>query len=293
MRTYPTPAPISVSLDVGIGTVTIEAAARQETTVEVRPSNPEHKQDVAAAEQTRVEMNGAVLVVRSPRSRRRFAPWGGRESIDVRIAVPLSSAVDGRGGVVDLFTTGALGNVSFETGMGRVHVEHAEAVRVGNGMGDVEVECAEGEVRAHTGMGDIRCGLVSGSSQLKSGSGAIFMVVAGGEVQARSGNGNIVIDRALTSVSAKSGNGAIRISEVNAGVVEAATGRGEIEIGVRPGVVAQLDLQTGFGKVVSALGPGAPPSPGEPSVTVRGQTGFGTIVLRRSAEPVPAGAGAS
>ena len=66
-------------------------------------------------------------------------------------------------------------------------------------------------------------------------------------------NGRITIDRAGATVTAKTANGDIRIGEVARGATVAHTALGKVDIGVRDGVAAWLDLNTSFGTVVSDL----------------------------------------
>src|SRR5262245_5953072 len=67
MPTFDTPGPISAVLDLVVGDARITASDRDDTVVEIRPSDPSHEQDVRAAEQTRVEYSAGRLVVRAPR----------------------------------------------------------------------------------------------------------------------------------------------------------------------------------------------------------------------------------
>ena len=66
MTTFDTPDPISVDVELGVGDLRIEASDRTETTVEVRPSDPDNKADVTAAEQTHVEYANGHLLVKAP-----------------------------------------------------------------------------------------------------------------------------------------------------------------------------------------------------------------------------------
>ena len=60
MPTFDTPEPISVTLELGIADIRVAATDRRDTVVDVQPSDPSKKSDVAAAQQTRVEYaNGA------------------------------------------------------------------------------------------------------------------------------------------------------------------------------------------------------------------------------------------
>ena len=90
MKTFDTPAPITVSLELGVGDVQIDASDRTDTTVEVRPSDPLKKADVAAAEQTQVEFGNGRLLIQAPKGGwRQWVSWRNGESVDVRIGLPL------------------------------------------------------------------------------------------------------------------------------------------------------------------------------------------------------------
>ena len=55
MPTFNTPGPISATIDLAAADVRIIASDRQDTVVEVRPSNSAHEPDVKVAEQTKVD----------------------------------------------------------------------------------------------------------------------------------------------------------------------------------------------------------------------------------------------
>jgi hypothetical protein len=56
-----------------------------------------------------------------------------------------------------------------------------------------------------------------------------------------------------------------------------------VEVGIRDGVAAWLDLDTRFGKVHNDLDAAEQPAPGEETVEVRARTSFGDITVRRAA----------
>ncbi|MDQ2741236.1 MAG: hypothetical protein M3Z66_02905, partial [Chloroflexota bacterium] len=91
MPTFDTPEPIAVDVELGVGEVRILASDRTDTRVEVRPSDPDKKSDVNAAEGTRVECTGSRLLIKAPKGWKQFTPWRGGESIDVEIALPAGS----------------------------------------------------------------------------------------------------------------------------------------------------------------------------------------------------------
>ena len=109
MPTFETPKPITLDVELGVGDIRIDASERTDTVVEVLPTDPGKSGDVTAAEQTRVDLADDRLVIRGPRGWRQWTPWGGRESIDVRISLPTGSEIQGDTGVAALRCTGELG----------------------------------------------------------------------------------------------------------------------------------------------------------------------------------------
>src|SRR2546425_479889 len=93
MTTFDTPEPISITVELGVGAVWISATDRTDTVVDVQPSDPGAKSDVTAAEQTRMEFSNGRLLVRGPAGWRKWGPRRGRESIEVRIDLPVGSQV--------------------------------------------------------------------------------------------------------------------------------------------------------------------------------------------------------
>jgi hypothetical protein len=95
-------------------------------------------------------------------------------------------------------------------------------------------------------------------------------------------NGRISVDQANAAVSAKTAFGDVRLGEVARGAVLAQSGFGKVEVGVRHGIAAWLDLDTRFGNVVSDLEAAEPPAPGDEAVEVRARTSYGDVVIRRA-----------
>ena len=95
MTTFDTPEPISITVELGVGDIRIAASDRADTAVDVRPSDPAKKADVAAAQQVRVEYAGGRLDVRAPKRWRQWTPWSGHESVAVQIDVPSGSRLSG------------------------------------------------------------------------------------------------------------------------------------------------------------------------------------------------------
>jgi hypothetical protein len=283
MPTFDTPEPISVSLELGVGDIRIDASDRDDTVVQVRPSDPAKKADVAAAEETRVEYVDGRLLVKAPKGRRQYAWRSGGESIDVEIAVPAGSRVEGDAGVAALYSTGRIGELRFKTGVGEIHLDQTGPVEIRTGAGDVSVEQAAGQAEIRTGSGALQLGSVEGPAIVKNSNGDTWIGRAAGDVRVNAANGKIAVDQAHASVVARSANGDILLGAVAHGEIVAATAFGKVDIGVMDGVAAWLELRTSFGRVHSDLDSAGSPAPDDDSVAIRARTGYGDITIRRAA----------
>ena len=282
MPTFPTPGPIIVTLDIGVGDIRIAAGARSDTVVEIRASNPARPADVAAAEQTRVEYSDGHLLIKGPKGWRRYSPIGPKESIDVQIDIPEGSQVRGEAAVAALHCTGAVGDCKYTTGVGDVQLDRTGFANLKTGVGDVSLGHATGRATITSGSGAVRVGSVDGTAEVKGANGDTWIGDVSRDLRVVSANGSISVDRAHATVVAKTANGDIRIGEVEIGTVVAQTALGKVEIGIKEGVAAWLDLDTHFGKVHNDLDATGPPKPGEPAVEVRARSSFGDITVRRS-----------
>ena len=75
----------------------------------------------------------------------------------------------------------------------------------------------------------------------------------------------------------------VRIGEVVRGAVTVETAAGSLEIGIRSGTAAWLDLNTTSGSVRNELTAAAGPESTDETVEVRARTYVGDIVVRRVA----------
>ena len=288
MPTFDTRGPISATVELGVGDLRIAAGERNETYVEVRPSDDADKSDVAAAQQTRVEYAAGQLLIKAPKGWRQWTPRGGGESIDVHIELPAGSQVRAEVAVAAIHCSGRLGDCHLTTGVGEIHVEHAGGpVACKTGAGDITVGEAMGQTDITTGSGAIRVDRVDGAAVVKNSSGDTWIGEVTGDLRVNSGHGRIVVDQAHAAVAAKSGKGDLRLNAVGRGPVVAETGFGTVDIGVPDGVAAWLDLSTGFGKVHSDLDAAERPPAGQQALDVRARSSFGDITIRRVGSPRP------
>jgi hypothetical protein len=282
MPVFDTPEPISVTVELGVGDLRVVAGDRADTVVEVRPTDPAKKADVTAAEQTRVEYAGGRLLIKAPKNWRRYTPTGGGESVDVQVELPAGSHLRGEAGVAALHCQGRLGECRYKTGLGDIQLDQAAAVQLRTGMGDVAVELAGGDAEVSTGSGSLRVDRIDGAAVVKNSNGDIWIGEVAGSLRVNTANGTISVGRARETVAAKSAMGDVRLGEVAHGTVDAQTAMGQVEIGIRDGVAAWLDLNTRFGVVRNDLDATGQPGPGEDAVEVRARTSTGNITIHRS-----------
>ena len=288
MPTFDTPEPIVVTMEIGVGAIRIVAGDRTDTLVEIHPSDSASKADVAAAEQTRVEYDSGQLRVKSPKGWRRYSVRGGSQSIDVQIQLPAGSQIRGDLGMGGFRTTGRLGECRLKIGVGDIRLDQAGPGQLATGAGDITVEQMTGHAEITTGSGALQVGLVDGSAVVKNSNGDTWIGEVSGDLRMNASNGRISVDRARSTVVAKTANGDVRLAEVERGAIVAQTAYGKVDVGIREGVAAWLDLDTRFGNVQNGLDSVDRPSSAEDTVEIRARSSFGDITVYRSAT-VPTG----
>ena len=283
MPTFDTPQPIALHVDIGVGEIRIAASDRADTVVEVRPADPAKRADVAAAEQTRVDYADGVLHIKGPKGWRHSSFRAGGEGIHVQVDLPAGSAVRGEAGVATLQATGRLGDCRYKSGAGDIRIEEAGAVSVKSSAGDITVGRAAGHCEIATASGAVRLGSIDGTLVIKNSNGDTEIDDVTGDLRVSAANGTVTVDRAQSTVAVKTANGDIRLGEIVRGAVVAQTAYGRVDVAVRNGVAAWLDLNTAFGKVRSDLDAADRPNPGEDTVELKARTAYGDITIRRSA----------
>ena len=287
MPTFATPEPISVTMTLGVGEVRITASERSDTVVAVNPSDRTDQADVIAAEQTRVDYSPGRLLIKAPRTWKRYSPRGGGESIEVAIELPAGSQMQGEGSMADLRSVGRLGEFRFTTATGHIEIDHAGPLHVSTGLGSITVNRAAGHAVV-TGSGAVRVREIDGSAVIKNLNGDTWVGAVSGDLRCHAANGDITVDRALATVGAKTANGNVRIGEVVRGSVVLRSASGDLEVGIREGTAALLDVRSQFGSVHNSLTAADGPEPSDQRVEVRARSAFGDIAIRRS-RPVPPG----
>jgi DUF4097 and DUF4098 domain-containing protein YvlB len=282
MTVFDTPGPIAVTVDIAVcADIWVTAGDRTDTVVQVTPRSASRAVDVNGAEETLVEFADGRLVVRF-RPLRRFVWFGDSAAVDVTIEVPIGSELDLVSGMGDLRCRGEFGAAQLKTAMGSIAIDHCGPLRAKSGHGDVTAERVTGSLDVATVSGRVRVGEIDGDAVVRNGNGDTTIGDVTGELRARASNGDINIERAAGTVTAKSSNGAIHVGEVSRGSVTVETAAGAIDVGVRDGSAAWLDLNTRYGRVRTELEAAPDPGDADATVEVRARTSYGDIAIYRS-----------
>lgn len=283
MPSFETNQPIVLSIELTQGTVHLIASDRTDTVVAVNPSDRGRPADVAAAQQTVVDLANGNLAIRVPKRRGIAGRLGlGRSgSLYVTVELPEGSSLTAEAGFADFRCEGKLGDVDVRTGAGSVRLDQVGAIRVHSAAGRVTLEGSSSDTEIVT-AGDITIGTVAGNADVKNHSGKTWISRVEGDVRVKSANGDITIQDAGRDVNAKTANGDIRIGQVTRGSATLETACGGLEIGIAEGTAAWVDANTSFGQIHNALSPADKPGESAETVQVRGRTSFGDVLITRS-----------
>jgi DUF4097 and DUF4098 domain-containing protein YvlB len=281
MPTFATPEPILADLDPVIGNVRVVATDRTDTVVEVAPLDENNESDVDAAKRTVVEFSGGTLTVRAPKMR--LLDFSNRtRSIDVTIELPAGSRVQGSTGLGDLTATGRLGACRYKSGTGHLRLDHTGELKLHSASGSIVVGHVAGNADVSTSSGRVHIGAIEGTGVVKNSNGTTTIEAAGDSIRVRSANGDITVERAESGVEAKTANGTVRVLDAARGKLSLETSLGDVEIGIREGSAAWLDVNTGFGRVINEMDAATSPDAATDKVEVHAGTSVGDIVIRRS-----------
>ncbi|WP_329338408.1 DUF4097 family beta strand repeat-containing protein [Streptomyces sp. NBC_00663] len=278
MPAFDTPEPISVVAHVGAGYIQFSATDRADTVVDVRPGDPKRDKDVKAAAQTEVTFANGVLNIRT-KERRMIGPSG---IVSVTVELPTGSSLDTTGSWTQVLGEGVLGDVRVKTSTGDVRLDTTGALHLEVSHGSITVGRVEGRAEISSSSGNIRVGTVEGPAVLKNTNGTTTVGVVTGELRMSGTNGGIDITRAEASVVGTSTNGHLRVAEVARGDVRLDTSNGSIEVGVREGTAAWLDVSSHRGQVRNTLTTSEPPEQTEDTVQIRARTNWGNIDVLRA-----------
>lgn len=280
MPVFATPEPITATIDVSVADVRIVAGESDETTVEVRPADPGDHDDVKAADRTRVEYAAGELLVKGPKYTTKLFGKGG--ALHVTVELPAGSRISGTAAMGDFRVNGRIGDSRFKTSVGDIHLDEAARLEATTATGDVSVERATGFAEVGTGSGELRIREIDGTAVLKNSNGETRVGEVTGDLRVSTANGDILVDLAHAAVHAKTASGDIRLGEVVRDRVVLETAVGEIEVGIREGSAAWLELNSLTGSVRNTLTASDGPGGSTETVEVKAHTYTGDIVIRRA-----------
>jgi putative adhesin len=279
MPTFATPEPITATLTLVVADVRLRAADRADTVVTIAPRDPSDAEDVQLAERTRVEFADGRLEIRAHRSWRSISPFRSGGALDIEIDLPAGSEVRGEASMAEVHAAGPLGTCHFTTSVGDFTFDRTGPATFSTN-GRVSVGRIEGpaEIKA---AGAVRIDEIGGTTTIKNLNGVTHVGRVTADLTCRAANGDIAVDTTLAGVSATTSNGDIRVDEVISGDVSLETAYGRIEVGIRPGTAAQLDVNSRHGRVRNALDAVEGPDRSDEVASVRARTSYGDVVIRR------------
>lgn len=279
MPVFSTPGPIQAVIEFTAGDARITASDRDDTVVEVRPSDEDHDADVRAAERTRVEYTAGRLLVKGPQLRNLIGRPG---SIDLTVDLPTGSGLRTAGGMGAFRVEGQLGDCRLSSGAGDVILDETGTLDVSAGAGAVTADRVNGTADVTTGSGRIRLRDVQGNAVIRNSNGDTWIGEVRGDLRIKAANGDIDVDHARARVEATTANGAVRVGGLTRGTASLKTSYGAVEIGIQDGTAARLDVHTQFGKLRNEMDATSEPGPADQAVEVHARTAMGDITIRRT-----------
>jgi DUF4097 and DUF4098 domain-containing protein YvlB len=268
-KTFSTPDAISLFVAIGSGNVVLDAAAVDETEVQITGDG---------ADDVTVEQRGDEVHITAPP--RVGGLFSGRSGLDVHVSLPTGSRVVTKLGSADLTATGELGTVSLKTGSGSVRLESVTGdAEVHTGSGDVTLARVERDLRVTSGSGDLELGDLGGAASVTTGSGSIRLGAVAAEVLAKTGSGDLRVREASGDTALRTGSGGIVVERASRGQLVARTGSGDVRVGIPTGVPVWTDIQSGSGQVHNGLRGVGEPAEGQDYLELRAKTGSGSVYL--------------
>ena len=143
------------------------------------------------------------------------------------------------------------------------------------------VDHVAGRAEISSGTGRVRVREIDGAAVVRNANGDSWIGTITGDLRVKAANGDIVVDDAQADVNATTANGDVRIGAVRRGSVSMKSACGALELGVRAGTAAKLELDMQFGSVLNRLEASDAPGQGDQTVDVHGRTSYGDIVIQR------------
>ena len=284
MPVFASPQPISVAVDLADAAVRLVASERSDTEVEIRSLDAE---DPLAIQAAVVDFHDGRLTISRPKATPWTWKWAvdlvtGSSGVEVLIGLPTGSDVRCEAGYGEIRAEGEFGDCRLRTSYGDISLDRATTAEVRTAGGTVEVNRVEGRAQVAAGTGDLRIGQVGGPATIKNDYGQTSVRRVGGELRLIGSYGDTTVGHAGADVKARTAYGSVTIDEVVRGTVSLTTTGGRLEVGIREGTAAWLDVQTSYGTVRNSLPTRRGPEGFTDKVEIHASTRDGDIVIRRS-----------
>lgn len=267
-ESFSTPEPVELHVRNATGTIEVDTADTDTTTVELAPvdDNPQVRERI---EKAVVEASGGGRrVVVELRDKKGLTGFGRQHGVRVRVSVPVGSEVRLHAASADTTCTG----------------RYAKA-EVHAASGDITLGEVTGEVAVHVASGDVHIAAAGGGS-VHTASGDTVVDRTTDRLDVHTASGDVAIGVAEASVQVRTASGRITVDDAASGRLDFNTASGDQRIGVRRGVTAKLDLVSHGGRVRSELPVDDDAPTGGAALEIRARAASGDITVR-SASAIP------
>ncbi len=131
--------------------------------------------------------------------------------------------------------------------------KEVEAIELHSGDGSIEIESVSGRIDVRTGDGRVIAHELTGAIKLVSGDGSISVTDADGTLACTTGDGRIRVQGRFDALQLQSGDGSIHATAFEGSKLEddwlVKTADGSLVLGVPEGLAANVDAQTGDGRI--------------------------------------------
>ena len=215
------------------------------------------------------------------KSWRRYG-FGPGPSVDVLIELPTGSRVHAESSWAAFRCEGRLGECRIKTGSG-IRLDETGPLDIDSSHGEVAVERVAGDARVKASSGKVRIGAVDGTAEIKNSLRRLL-----DRPQRRRCAGQHRVRRHHPRHVDGLGDGTHRLRQPpswarsHGGSIDLNTSYGAIEVGIRRGTAAWLDVSSKHGRVHNALETTDSPAQTDETVEVRANTAYGDIMIRRA-----------
>ena len=222
----------------------------------------------------------AHLLVKAPKLRS-WLPRSDGGSVDVTVELPAGSNVHGDAAMADFTCDGPLGECRLKTGLGHIRVdqrrdaEHQDRHRRHHRRPRDRPRRRDQRLRRDPRARTRR------QRRDQNSNGDTWVGTAGGDLRVSAANGNIAIDAAQAERRRQVRQRRRPARRRCARVGRARDQLGDLEVGIREGTAAWLDVRAAAGRVHNTLEAAEAPDESADKVEVRARTAAGDVVVRR------------